>query len=247
MALRSSEGVAYVVHILQVLRRFASESEHPLFDALIERQADRLDTIGVDALLESTGAVGLRPRPTGRESGIRFQTRIDGADLEPGAPGAGKPCFVVRAETPVGEFAWLFADLEQRRWVRLRGRIGPMLVEQLYEAEGCPVLGWNLHALKERREDGWTDDVWNVNHYVASINALAFANDPSLFIETGGEPARRKGKRRKVDRTMERRDERWFLIRPNLWRIREIRVATLDDVESQVAALLGPPPVPPRG
>jgi hypothetical protein len=249
VALRSgSEDVAYVVRILLVLRRCAPPSARLLFDPLIAFYADRPDTVGVDALLEPARAVGPAVTQTRRESDVRFQTRIDGPHVEQGASVTTKPCFVVRAETAQGDFAWVFANLEQRRWVRLAGRIGPMLVDQLHEAGGRPVRGRDLHALKERREDAWTNDIWNVNHHVSTINTLAFASDPSLlFIESHGEPTRRKGERRKRDRTQERPDGRWFQIRPNIWRICEIRVETLDDIETRVAARFGPPPAAPKG
>ena len=246
--MRRSEEVAHVVHILLVLRRYAPESVRPLFDPLIVAYADRPDTVGVDALLKPAGAVGPAQGPRRRESGVRFQMRIGEADPDEGAPAAGKPCYVARAETAQGDFAWVFANLEERRWIRLAGKIGPMLVDQLHEAEGRPVRGRDLHALKKRREEVWTNDVWNVNHHVATINTLALANDPSLsFIESHGEPTRGKGERRTRNRTQERPDGRWFQIRPNIWRICELRVETLDDIEAQVAARLGPPPGAPRG
>ncbi len=244
MALRRSEEVAYVVRVLLVLRRCAPEGVRPLFDPLIAAYADRPDTVGVDALLEPAGAGARAPGPIRRESGVHFRMRTDEVDPDKGsAPAVGKPCYVARAETAQGDFAWVFANLEQRRWIRLGGRIGPRLVEQLHAAKGRPVRGRDLHALKERREEGWTNDVWNVNHHVATINTLALANDPSLsFIESHGEPTRCKGQRRTRHRTQERPDGRWFQIRPNIWRIYEMRVETLDDIEAQVARRLGPPP-----
>lgn len=242
MALRRSEEVAYVVQILLVLRRRAPEGVRTLFDPLIAFYANRPDTVGVDALLEAPGAAGPSVQPARRDSGIRFQTRVDVALGDGGAIAATKPCFVVRAETPLGEFAWLIANLDVARWIRVPGRIGPKLIEQLHQAEGRPVRGRDLAALRERDQDGWTNDVWNVNHHVATINTLALGTASSLFIEAHGEPARSKGKRRKPDRTLEPPDGRWFQIRPNVWRIRELRVETLDDIETQVAALVGPPP-----
>ena len=75
-----------------------------------------------------------------------------------------------------------------------------------------------------------------------AVNDLAPGGAANALIETCGDPARRKGRRRRLDPKDERPYERAFLIRRNRWNIRaDVILDTLDGVEAALLARLGKP------
>jgi hypothetical protein len=171
--------------------------------------------------------------PVRRESGFhvvphaRQSASAAAPAVEDGVPD------LVRVVTPRGAFAICFPDFENKVWVRLRGEIEPSLVDQLLRAEGLPVRGHDIEAFRECLRP-WTKVVW-------AVNDLAPGGAANALIETCGEPARRRGRRRQLDPKDERPDERAFLVRRNRWRCMDVSLGTLEGVEAALLARFGKP------
>ncbi len=172
--------------------------------------------------------------PVRRESGFQMVPLACRSDSGAAPAAEERVRDLVRVVTPRGAFAICFPDFESKTWVRLRGEIEPKLVDQLLRAEGFPVRGHDIEAFRECLRP-WTKVVW-------AVNDLAPGGAANALIETCGEPARRKGRRRKLDPKDERPDERAFLIRRNRWHIpADVTLDTLEGVEAVLLARLGKP------
>ncbi len=226
---KQSNALAYVHDLVLSLRKNLGKPPPEAAEAL-----DALAAIycGSGATVDLAGVLRDAIPPVRRESG--FQVVPPERRSAPVSAAGEGSWDLVRVVTPRGDFAICFPDFESKRWVRLRGQIEPSLVDQLLRAEGFPVRGHDIEALRGCLRD-WTKVVWTVND-------LAPGGAANALIETYGQPARRRGQRRKLNPKDERPDERAFLIRRNRWHIpADVTLETLDGVEEALLTRLGKP------
>ena len=147
---------------------------------------------------------------------------------------------LVRVVAPLGQFAFCFPNFLSGKWVRLSGRIEPNLLDQVLRADGVPVRGTDIEALKECQRQ-WMKVVWMVNFMAPAPRD----GGEATLIECTGDPSRPRGQKRQLDPKDERPDTRAFFIRPHRWHIeRNVSAQTLDNVEALVLERFGKPSLP---
>ena len=225
---RHSNAIAYVHDLLLSIRRNAQRfppGATEAFDRLAATYTGSLERVDVDAVVR-----GALP-PVRHHSGLRPAQR----DAIAPAAAADEVPDLVKLVTPTRDVAFCFPNAKTGTWVRLGARIESLLVEELLCADGFPVFGRDLEALRGCVRP-WTKVVWRVNDVASASGGVA-------LIEAWGAPARVRGQRRKLDPREERADNRAFLIRPHRWRLASpLRVDTLEDAEGAVLDAFGPPP-----
>ena len=197
---------------------------------------------GAPEALDSLVAAIVRDATPPVRSQSGFQV-IDRSDLDRG----GRVDFVedgtpdlVRVVAPLGQFAFCFPNFLSGKWVRLSGRIEANLLDQVLRADGVPVRGTDIEALKECQRQ-WMKVVWMVNFMAPDSSRRGRSHADRMH----GDPSRPRGQKRQLDPKDERPDTRAFFIRPHRWHIeRNVSARTLDNVEALVLERFGKPSLP---